>query len=152
MRPAMNAENLDSTPMELAWNVAAGAFTQDVQERLRRGFAAFVDAGGVVPLERCLRLPKTNAGVRRAQRNRWLAEVAKATDAPNTWARCVATSRALETFLSRGAWPAWKHLQDPPAGTSQLRTALFYTAKFNDGEGLSAKQIGRDVGHLFKQL
>jgi hypothetical protein len=146
----MNTENFDSTPMDLAWNVAAGAFTQDVQERLQRGFAAFVDAGGVVPLERCLRLPKSNTGVRLAQRKRWLAEVAKATDAPSTWARCVATSRALETFLSRGVWSAWKHMQDPPAGASQLRTALFYTAKFNDGNGISPRQVSRDVGHLFK--
>lgn len=143
-------ENLDTTPMDLAWRVASGQFTEDVQERLRKGFAAFVDAAGEVPLERCLRLPKSNSGFRLAQRKRWLAEVAKSTDAPTCWARCVATSAALDAFLSRGAWHAWNHLQDPPQGTSQLRVALFYTAKFNDGKGLSPRQVSRDVGHLFK--
>lgn len=140
----------DVNPMDLAWHVAAGKFSESVCDALQRGFAAFVDAGGDVPLERCLRLPTSTARFRLTQRDRWLAEVARSTEGKTPWARYVATSAALDAFLSRGQWRVWRDTQDPPAGTSNLRVALFYTAKFNDGEGLSPKQVERRVGHLFR--
>ncbi len=136
-------------PMDLAWRVAAGQFNESVLDTLQRGFAAFVDAGGAVPLERCLRLPRSNARFRLAQRDRWLVEVARSIGGITSWARSAAVSNELDTFLARGAWRAWRDMQDPPAGTSNLRVALFYTAKFNDGKGLSTKQVSRIVGHLF---
>lgn len=142
--------DIRTNPMDLAWRVAAGQFNESVHDALRRGFAAFVDAGGDVPLERCLRLPRSTARFRLTQRDRWLAEVAGSTEGVTSWAKSVAVSQALDAFLARGAWKAWRDLQDPPAGASNLRVALFYTAKFNDGKGLSPKQVGRIVGHLFR--
>lgn len=140
--------DLDTNSMNLAWLVAAGQFDESVRGVLRRGFAAFIDAGGAVPLERCLRLPVSAKRFRRMQRDQWLTEVVRSTDGGTPWARYVGASAALDAFLSRGQWRAWCDVQDPPAGTSNLRVALFYTAKFNDGEGLSPKQIERRVGHL----
>lgn len=142
--------DVGTNPMDLAWHVAAGEFSESVCDALRRGFAAFVDAGGDVPLERCLRLPTSTKRFREVQRDLYLAEVVRFTEGKTTWARCVAASAALDTFLSRGPWRAWCDLQDPPAGTSSLRVALFYTAKLNDGDGLSPKQIERRVGHIFQ--
>lgn len=142
--------DVGTNPMDLAWHVAAGKFSESVCDALRRGFAAFVDAGGDVPLERCLRLPVSAKSFRLMQRDRWLAEVVRSTEGKTPWARCVAASAALDTFLSRGPWRAWCDLQDPPAGTSSLRVALFYTAKLNDGEGLCSRTVNRRVGHIFQ--
>lgn len=141
---------IETNPMELALRVAAGHFNEAVLDRLRIGFATFVDAGGAVPLERCLRLPTSTRLFRLTQRDRWLIEVARATDGAKPWTKSVAISKALQAFLTRGAWMAWRDLQDPPAGTSSLRVALFYTAKFNEGKGLSARQVNRIVGHAFR--
>ena len=110
-----------ANPMELAWRIADGQFNESVQLALQRGFSAFVDAGGAVPLERCLRLPRSAAGFRLTQRDRWLVEVARSTEGKTAWARCVAVSQALDVFLSRGSWHAWRDLQDAPPGTSNLR-------------------------------
>lgn len=141
--------DLDTNSMNLAWHVAAGNFSESVCDALQRGFATFVDDGGGIPLERCLRLPVSAKRFRVAQRDLWLAEVVKSTEGKTPWARYVSASAALDAFLSRGQWRAWCGLQDPPSGTSNLRVALFYTAKFNDGEGLCPKQVKRRVGHLF---
>lgn len=141
--------NIGTDPMDLAWCVAAGQFNESVHDTLQRGFAAFVNAGGAVPLERCLRLPRSNARFRRAQRDLWLIQVARSVDGATSWARSAAVSKELDTFLACGAWRSWRDMQDPPAGTSNLRVALFYTAKFNDDKGLSTKQVNRVVGHLF---
>src|SRR5674476_438757 len=113
-----------NNPMDLALRVAAGRFDEWVLVTLQRGFAAFVNAGGAAALERCLRLPKSNVSFRKAQRDLWLAEVVRSTEGKSPWARYVAASAALDAFLSRGQWRAWRDMQDPPAGTSNLRTAL----------------------------
>lgn len=141
--------NMGTEPMDLAWCVAAGQFNESVHDTLQRGFATFIDAGGKIPLERCLRLPTSTARFRLTQRDRWLVEVARSTEGTTCWARSVAVSQDLDVFLSRGAWKVWRDMQDPPPGTNGLRVALFYTAKFNNGKGLSPKQVDRIVGHLF---
>lgn len=139
---------VDTSPMDLALRVAAGQITGPVLDMLQRGFTAFLDADGVVPLERCLRLPNSPVSFRKAQRNRWLLEVAKAVEGETAWAKCTAASAALTAFIARGEWRAWRDRKDPPAGTSNLRTGLFYAVKFNDGEGLSPKQVSRCIGHF----
>lgn len=138
-------------PLELAWRVASGQFDDSLLAVLSRGFAAFVNAGGDLSLERCLRIPRGSARFRVAQRNYWLAEVARATDGISSqWGLAVAISKELNTFITCGAWRAWKELQDPPTGTSTLRTGLFYAAKFNDGKSLSSKQVSRVIGHIYQ--
>lgn len=143
--------NMGTNPMDLAWHVAAGKFSESVCEALRLGFSAFINAGGDVPLERCLRLPVSGKRFRLMQRDLWLAEVVESSEGKTPWAKCVAASAALDAFLLRGQWCAWRNMPDPPAGTSNLRVALFYTAKFNDGEGLSTKQVERRIGHIFNK-
>lgn len=142
-------DEIATIPMDLAGLVAAGQFDEAVKEKLKKGFATYINGGGTITLERSLRLTRGNKSLRKAQRNLWLVEVARSTEGKTPWARCVATSNTLDTFISRGIWHAWRNRDDPPAGTSNLRVALFYAAKFNEGKGLSAKSISRDIGHIF---
>lgn len=143
--------DVDTNPMDLALRVADGKFDEPVLAALQRGFVTFMnDDGGTLTLERCLRLPTSAKRARMARRDFYLAEVVRATEGKSNWARCVAASAALDAFLSRGPWRAWRDLKDPPAGTSSLRVALFYTAKFNDGEGLTPKTVERRIGHIFQ--
>jgi hypothetical protein len=143
-------DEIDADPMDLADRVAAGQFDEAVNEKLRKGFAAYINAGGAISLERCLRLTRGNKSFRKAQRNHWLVEVARSTEGKTPWARCVATCNTLDTFISRGIWHAWRDRDDPPVGTSNLRVALFYAAKYNEGMSLSPKQLDRIVGHIFR--
>jgi hypothetical protein len=138
-------------PLELARRVASGLFDATVLDILSRGFTAFLNAEGDVPLERCLRIPKSKTRFRLAQRNYWLSEVAKTMEevSSSEWGLAIAVSKEISTFIDRGAWRHWRQLNDPPAGTSNLRVALFYTAKLNEGKPLSAKQVSRVVGHVF---
>lgn len=143
--------DVGTNPLDLALLVAAGQFDESVLDALQRGFATFINRdGGNLTLERCLRLPTSAKRFREAQRDLWLARVVGATEGTSLWARYVAASATLDAFLSRGPWRAWRDLKDPPAGTSSLRVALFYTAKFNDGEGLAPKTVGRRIGHIFQ--
>ncbi len=141
---------LPTTTTDLALRVAAGEFDQAVRDWLSAGFRAAIDAEGAVPFDRCLRLPRSTKKFQKMQRNRWLVDLARATEAPCSWARAVAVSKQLDTFLSRGDWRAWRHLKDPPPGTSNLQTALFYVARFNDGRGLDPRTVLRVVGQLSK--
>jgi hypothetical protein len=129
--------------------VIAGKFDPDVQARLQRGFSTYLelDTDERVPLEICLRMPSPVA-MRKLRRDRWLVELARHVEGETTWGRSVAASKALDEFLSRGPWHAWRDQEDPPPGTSAFREALFRVARNNDGAGLSAKQVCRVVGHL----
>lgn len=87
--------------------------------------------------------------MRKLRRDRWLLSLAQLVEGGTAWARSVAASKALDDFLSRGSWHAWRDQEDPPPGTSALREALFRVARNNAGRGLSAKQVCRVVGHFF---
>jgi hypothetical protein len=128
-------EEADDTALDLVALVSAGQFTPPVCARLQRGFSTFGaadDAERSLSLERCLRLPGSAEGRRRTWRNRWLIELAGEFESDTLWGRAIEVSKALDEFLSRGPWQAWRDLADPPAGTSGLRTALFRVAKNND--------------------
>jgi len=141
---------LPTTTTDLALRVTAGEFDQAVRDWLSGGFRAAMDAAGAVPLERCLHLPRSPKKFRKMQRDRWLVDLVRATEAPSSWARAKSVSEQLDTFLSRGPWRAWSDLKDPPPGTSNLRTALFYVAQFNDGRGLDPRTVLRVAGQLSK--
>lgn len=142
-------------PADIAWRVAAGDFDQEVRDRLRRAFATWIETEGAVPLERCLRLPRSTTSFRLMQRNRWLTEAAKVIDAGKAWPCAVRLSEELDDFLARGPWKAWRTLADRPEGSSDLRWALLRVAQASTrpGEapaGLSPKTVVRIVGHLFR--
>lgn len=129
--------------------VVAGEFSQDVRNRLQRGFATYleVDASESVSLAACLRLPGP-ARIRKLRRDRWIVALSRLVPENTRWAQALQVSRHLSDFISRGPWLAWRELDDPPPGTSALRTALFYVARNNAGTGISARQIDRILGQI----
>ena len=129
--------------MHLLVLAANGKWTPEVRAWLQSALAALINAGGAVPLERCLRLPMTPAKWRQLMRNYWLLNAIEASGQESLWMACVEVSDALAAFLSRGPWHAWRSLQDPPAGTPVFRSALFYVAKHNGGEPLSPRHVYR---------
>lgn len=129
--------------IEFASRIAAGQADGSALRWAQRGFAAFVRAGGAVPLERCLGLPRSERGVRMMRRNYWLAEAAKQLRSQSLWLCANDLAEELDRYLSRGPWGACRHLSEPPEGTSALRSALFHVAVANEGKSLSAKQIHR---------
>jgi hypothetical protein len=141
----------DDAALDLIAMVSAGHFTPPVCARLQRGFSSFGadDDDRPLSLECYLRLPRGKAARRRTRRNRWLLQLASEFDSDTPWGRAGEVSKALDDFLSRGPWQAWREEDDPPAFTSNLRTALFRVAKNNDGAGLSVKQVWRVIGHLY---
>ena len=128
-------------PEDLAARVAAGVFDAEALRWLQAGLATVQRAGGAVGLERALRLAATPKQRRRRQRNFWLAEVARhlVVDGDEPTARQVRD--AIDRFLTRGPWRAWRDLQHPPAGAAELNACLFRFAQMNDGEGLCLRQI-----------
>lgn len=139
-----------SDNLNLAGQIAAGTLDDAAIKWITKGFSAWVCGGGAIPLERCLHLPKTERKVRLAERNYWLAKAAMETNSPSPWAAAVRVQDELGTFISRGPWRVWSGLDKPPAGASELRTALFHVAKINRGRPLTARQISRCIGHICK--
>lgn len=141
----------DADALEMVQRIAAGDMGPDVAHWLQHSVSTWLRSGGEVPLERCMHLPNTPKRLQLVRRDAWLIGAAELI--PGSSANQVAEelSDHLAAFLSHGPWRHWRDLQDAPPGASGLRTALFYVAKFNDGEGLSAKQVWRIVGHRFDQ-
>lgn len=139
-----------TAPLDLADRLALGVIDDEAAHWVRRGFAAWVRSGGAVPLERCLGLPKTRFQSKLRTRDHWLGYAAMLLDKGSTWATAVALADELETFVSRGPWRVWQALEGPPADASELRTALFFATKANDGKTLSERHLARVIGHVFK--
>lgn len=124
---------------------ATGSEDPDVLAWARSGFAAYLRARSSVPLERCLRLPSTEAQFTRILRDYWLIQAARALDEGYTWTAAVHLSAELSEFLSRGPWRAWRALDEPPDGASALRLALFWVAKHGGDAGLNARTVHRKL-------
>jgi hypothetical protein len=143
----MSAPGFDA--LEFAIRCAAGRMTEADHEWQRRGYAAWLNAGGVVSLERCLNLPVTANKICLHQRNTWLAECAAVVPCAQSERLQDAVAGAYSTFLSRGPWRQWRTHANPPPDTSRLLEAMFHVARLNGGKALSAKQIGRVLGQKY---
>lgn len=135
--------------MELVARFASGDADEADIRRVQAAVAAWLKESGKIPLERYLQLPTTPAKMSQMRRNLSLADAARQIDCKSIWDGCLKLSEELHTFISRGQWLSWRRRDTPPEEASRLRGALFYVAKFNDGDTLSAKQIWRAVGHIF---
>lgn len=109
----------------------------------------WIDDGTTRPLEAYLALPTTAWRRRRYRRDAWLVRAALELGVSGSWAGPLALKAALDDFLSRGAWLAWRDDDAPPPGASRLRTCLFFAMKLNDGEELSARSLSRIARHVF---
>lgn len=109
---------------------------------------AWLATGGVMPLERYAQLPTTPGALRNAARNLWIrraAAIVAPGEPPFTQAQLL--SDEITAFVNRGAWIDWQDGTAPPAVASELRKALFYVAKYSDGDILSVRHIARVIAN-----
>lgn len=135
--------------MFLAAQVARGSLDQTVTAWLSTAFAAWIRAGGDVPLERCLHLPAGQKKRQIVRRNAWIRVAALCIEGSGVHYISLALEREMARFLTRGGWERWKGQALPPRTCSDLDAALFFVAKANGGKGLSARQLRRVLGHFF---
>ena len=121
--------------------LAADRRSQEAADALWVAGRMWVETGGVVQINRFLRLPTTGAKLKNATRNLWLRKAADTLAEPSPFKRACELERELATFISRGPWLTWRVSNHPPDGCSELRRCLFYVAKFNDGKGLTDRTI-----------
>jgi hypothetical protein len=109
--------------------VIAGGATETEREWAMGCVATFMHANGVLPLERCLRLPTTSTAWARSQRDYWLRRAAAhLVDERNPTDRAKRLSRELARFL-RCRWPSWALLRQPPENATDLDVLLFYVRR-----------------------
>ena len=126
-----------------AGHIAAVAeFVRDVDR--------WVEDATDAPLQQYLRFHVTAARRRRYRRDKWLRIAAQQIDAAGPYAGAVLLKGELEAFIARGPWRTWREAGAPPAEASALKTALFYVATFNDGEGLSQRTLQDVVGNEWR--
>jgi hypothetical protein len=116
-------------PLSIVARAAAGDFEGPVKGYLQGGFRRFLEAGGALPLERCLRLPTTPKRLQKARRDYWLRIAWDGIEASTDWARSVELARRVQEFRTLGIWQRWREHSEPPGGASELRAALFYAFK-----------------------
>lgn len=147
----MTAPSVTASQMRGAALIEALASDTPTDATMRALWAAaraWLATGGVMPLERYAQLPTTPGALRNAARNLWIrraADLVTPEEAPFTQAQHL--SDALTSFIAHGAWDEWRASTTPPAVASELRKALFYVAKYNDGEILSVRHIARVIAN-----
>jgi hypothetical protein len=140
---------IHSDPVQAIVRFTSGQATDIDRAVLQKGFHAFLNADGAVPLERCLGIPTTPAGWRKARRDSWLCTAAGLLDATGSATGARALKSEWDRFISRGPWNAWRDEMDPPAGATPLSRALFYATMLNRSDSLTTRQLARIVGHIF---
>lgn len=126
-----------------------GGLTDSDMELLQRGYDTWLNAGGAIPLERCLGLPSTHNGLRKLRRDHWLCKAASLIDADGSTTGSQQLETEWNTFLSRGPWIIWRDDAEPPPDATPLSVALFWATRYNRSESLTARHIARIVGHIF---
>ena len=139
----------EDDPLQALAHFTDGALTERGAALLRKGIDAYLDAGGEIPLERCLGIPSTHAARRRLRRDSWLRKAATFIDASSRWTGSQKLEAEWNKFISRGPWQAWRDGDYPPPEATPLSEALFYATVCNRSDSLTAKQIDRIVGHIF---
>ncbi len=117
---------------ERAQRVASGRPSAADLAWLSKGFSAFLAAGGALPIERCLGLPRNDSALRRACRDYWLRRAWKAVgDDLSPWRRSERLATMVRNFRSR-QWARWRTLEAAPKVASEVEFALFQA--FNSAE------------------
>lgn len=126
-----------------------GGLTDSDIALLQRGYDTWLNAGGTIPLERCLGLPSTHNGLRKLRRDHWLRKAASLIDADGSTTGSQQLEAEWNRFLSRGPWVIWRDDAEPPVDATPLSTALFWATRYNRSESLTARHIARIAGHVF---
>lgn len=128
-----------------------GGLTDSDRALLQRGCDIWLNAGGSIPLERCLGLPSTHNGLRKMRRDHWLRKAAFLIDADGSTTGSQQLEAEWNRFLSRGPWAIWRDDAEPPRDATPLSEALFWATRYNRSESLTARHIARIVGHVFME-
>ncbi len=110
--------------------VRAAAGDQNAQEEALRiflnGVRVWLRNAGELSLDRCMNLPPPSARSRLAKlkRDYWLTVAHGMCDGGSAWHRSTRLLAELTRFREV-IWPAWKEQGGPPAGASELRSALY---------------------------
>ena len=147
----MHADIDDLNTLTALTRFGDGVETEQDLATLRKGVRVYIGERGKLPLERCLRLPKSHDGWRRSQRDYWLLQAARHVDVDGRWNGAQKLEQEWNRFLTGERWNAWRDDEDPPAWATSLSAALFYATRYNRSTSLNAKQISRIAGHIFKE-
>lgn len=121
--------------------LTTGRMSREVVDSIFLAVRSYVQNNGEIPMHRFLALPATGPKMRLASRNIWLRKAANLLPDDLLCPKAMALHLEYEKFLSRGQWLSWRELSAPPDEASQLRKALFYVAKYNQGKPLGDRQI-----------
>jgi hypothetical protein len=133
--------------LERARRVAGGQPAAQDLDWLSKGFRAFLASGGVLSLERCLRLPKKSGGLPRAFRDYWLRQAWSAMEGDlSPWRRSKALAAAIQSFRLR-QWPRWRDLPEAPASARAVDIALHQAFRSCEILPLTAMQLHNIMHH-----
>jgi hypothetical protein len=138
-------------PLKALVHLVDGGLTQSDLVLLQKGVDTWLNAGGALPLERCLGLPSTHTRVRKFRRDHWLCKAASMIDADGSTTGSQKLEAEWNKFLSRGPWFIWREESEPPPEATPLSQALFWATRYNRSESLTARHIARIVGHVFTE-
>ena len=131
---------------ERAQRVASGRSTAADIAWLGKGFSAFLAAGGALPMERCLGLPRNDCALRRACRDYWLRRAWKALDDDlSPWRRSETLATSVRNFRSR-QWVRWRALVSAPKTASDVEFALFQAFHSSERVPETAMQL-HNIAH-----
>ncbi len=104
-----NQPPLGDEGFERAQRLASGRVDAADVAWLSKGFSAFLAAGGALPLERCLGLPRNDCALRRACRDYWLRRAWQALDDEPFAVATVGEARSGGAQISNGTVGAMAH-------------------------------------------
>jgi len=131
---------------ERAQRVASGRPTAADIAWLGKGFSAFLAAGGALPMERCLGLPRNDCALRRACRDYWLRRAWKALDDDlSPWRRSEKLATVVRNFRSR-QWVRWRALDVAPKSATDVEFALFQAFHSSERVPETAMQL-HNIAH-----
>jgi len=145
--PAKLEDALIEEELERAHRVASGCAEPDDLRWLSKGFSAFLTGGGSLPLERCLRLARSESTLRRVRRDYWLRRAWRLlNDRLSPWRRSEALALAVGEFESR-KWLRWKTLEVVPDRANEIEVALFNAFRTHERIPRTAMQLHNIARH-----
>jgi hypothetical protein len=110
---------------------------------LRSAVVRWLKSDSDLTLTEALHLGDSARRVRLAVRDSWIAEAAKLTGGASPWTQAVVLEREVAHYLTF-KWPAWRRLDDPPAGASPIEHCL-HIARLAD-------ELPRSTASLYRIL
>lgn len=134
------------------YSVLVRACAGDVEARAEavgivlRGIRFYLEGNGAVDLSSLCGLPPPTARRKfaRMQSDYWICRAAQQIDAPSPWPCAQALEHEFRVFFT-SLWPTWRHYEMPPAGASELRTALFHAVRAEPGLKFGDRSLYRRI-------